>query len=82
MAGLIARTLPDLARRVPKFEVPDAMLRMKDVADRSLAAGLPELGRRRTVSSAKAQAMLGLTFRPPEDAVAAAAKSLRDLGLV
>lgn len=82
MAGLVARTLPDLARRVPKFEVPDAMVRMMSVADRSLAAVLPDLGRRRTVSNAKAQAGLGLAFRPPQEAVAAAAKSLRDLGLV
>lgn len=78
----IAAALPDLARKVPKLEVPDTMVRVLALADRSLKAVLPDLGIRRTVSNAQARRILGIEFRPPVEAVAATARSLRDLGLV
>jgi nucleoside-diphosphate-sugar epimerase len=78
----IVRVLPDLARRVPTMEVPDAMVRMMAMADRNLAAVVPDLGRRREVSSEKSQRVLGLSYHSPQEAVASAAQSLRALKLI
>jgi len=43
---------------------------------------LPDLSTRRTCDSSKARERLGLTFRPAREAVAASAKSLRELGVI
>lgn len=82
IGAIVARVLPDIARRVPRLEVPDAVVRMLSYADRALGAVVPDLGHRRTVANAKARHVLGLDFRSPEEAVEAAALSLRRLRLI
>lgn len=78
----IAVTLPDLARKVPKFEMPDMMVRTLALADKRLRSVLPELGVVRRCDNAKARTVLGHTFRPPTEAIAAAAESLRSLRVI
>jgi nucleoside-diphosphate-sugar epimerase len=82
IATVVAQTLPDVARNVPTWEVPDAAVRALALFDRDLLAVLPDLGRRRLCDNRKAREQLGFTFRPPEEAVASAARSLRELRLV
>lgn len=82
MAQIVAHTLPDTASRVPRREIPDFVVRALALFDRNLLALLPDLSTRRTCDSTKAKERLGLTFRPAREAVAASAKSLRELGVI
>lgn len=78
----IAAALPDLARKVPKFEMPDLMVRALAIADKRLRTVLPELGTVRRCSNARAREVLGHEFRAPETAIRDAATSLRALHLI
>lgn len=78
----LARECPDLARKVPKFELPDAAVRGLAVFDKRLRTILPELGRAKNYTSARAADVLGLRPRPAEDAIRDAIVSLRNLGLI
>lgn len=78
----IAAVLPDLASKVPKFEMPDFVVRGLAKVDKRLATVLPELGVTRVCSNAKATDVLGFRFRPAEEAIRDAALSLRQLGMI
>lgn len=73
---------PDLAGKAPRFELPDAVVRGLAVVDKRLRTILPELGTHRVCSAKKARDVLGLTLRGPEEAITAAARSLRELKLI
>lgn len=79
---LIKQTLPDLAKKVPRGELPDIAVRALALVDVRLKAVLPDLGFPRPVSNAKAQDILGQTFRSPQEAVTSAAASLRALQVI
>jgi nucleoside-diphosphate-sugar epimerase len=79
---IVAATLPDLKRKVPKFEMHDFAVRLLSYFDRRLKAVLPDLGHPRPVSNAKAQGLLEQTFRSPQEAVKAAALSQRALHII
>jgi nucleoside-diphosphate-sugar epimerase len=72
VAGVLRARLGDLARKVPTRVLPDWMVRVAAFVDPSL----------REVSNAKAKRMLGWAPRSNEDAIAATAESLVELGLV
>lgn len=78
----IAGVLPDLARKVPRFEMPDVMVRALAVVDKRLRTVLPELGIVRNCSNGKARAMFGHEFRSAETAIRDAALSLRALKVI
>ncbi len=78
----IAAALPDLKGKVPKFEMPDLMVRGLAVFDKRLRTVLPELGTVRRCSNAKAREVLGHEFRPAETAIRDAALSLRAFHLI
>jgi dihydroflavonol-4-reductase len=82
IAAIVADTLPDLAPKVPRWEVPDAVVSVLGYLNRDLLAVLPDLGHRRLCDNGKAREQLGFAFRSPRDAVASAAKSLRELRLL
>ena len=73
---------PDLKGKAPRFELPDAAVRALAVVDKRLRTILPELGSHRVCSSNKVRDVLGLTLRGPDEAIRAAARSLRDLKLI
>lgn len=83
IALALRERLGPAAARVSTRVLPDWVVRF--VALFSAAArqaATPELGRRKTATSAKAQAMLGWEPRPAAEALAATAESLIRLGLV
>lgn len=82
LGRIMARELPDLASKVPKFELPDFAVRIAAIFDRKLRTVLPELGEKKDYTNAKVKAELGLTLRNADDAVVAAVRSLRDLRLI
>jgi hypothetical protein len=79
---LLAATLPDLKRKVPKFEMHDFTVRAIALVDKRLRAVLADLGHPRHVSNAKAHRILEQSFRSPQEAVKSAAASLRALHVI
>ncbi|HVR61927.1 MAG TPA: aldehyde reductase [Polyangia bacterium] len=82
----IARTLRDRlgapGRRVPTVQLPDWAVRALAIVAPQARQALPELGKNKNATSAKARRLLGWTPRSREDALVAAAESLIRYGLV
>ena len=79
---MLKRRLGDAARRVPTGELPDWLLRVVAVFDKSVGQIVPELGKRKNATADKARRLLGWSPRSAEDAVAATAESLVALKLL
>jgi nucleoside-diphosphate-sugar epimerase len=76
LAALLRAGLGPAAARVPTRRVPDFVLRVAGLFDRSIAAVTPRLGEKRAFSAAKAQKMLGWRPRPLPETVLDCARSL------
>jgi nucleoside-diphosphate-sugar epimerase len=76
-AGMGAR-----ARRVPRFQLPNWLVRLAARRDPSLRPAVPQLGKVRNASSEKARRLLGWAPRRSEEAIIATAESLVRLGLL
>ena len=70
------------ARRAPTRELPNWLVRLASLRDPAVKQILPELGKPRNGTSAKARRILGWTPRSAEDALTATAESLLRLGLL
>ncbi|MDH2380949.1 aldehyde reductase [Bradyrhizobium sp. CER78] len=82
VARLLRRKLGSKARRVPRFQAPDWMMRLAARRNPLARAALPLLGKVRRSTSAKAQNLLGWRPRGNEEMILATAESLIRLGLV
>jgi len=82
MARVLKARLDADARRVPTRQLPDWLVKLAALADPAVRQIVPELGRRKNATAAKARELLGWSPRSREDALVASAESLRDLGLL
>jgi nucleoside-diphosphate-sugar epimerase len=82
IARTIKARLGVAARRVPTRELPDLLVRLVALFDPTARQIVPELGKFKNATSAKAQQQLGWTPRSREDAIVATAESLVQRGLV
>ncbi len=82
IARLLRQAFPERARRIPRRELPDLIVRVVALFDPSLRAVLPDLGRLFRVSTDKARRELGLSWRDLGDTVRDTAQSLIDRGIV
>jgi nucleoside-diphosphate-sugar epimerase len=82
MAQILRDRLGDAASRVPTRELPDFLVRLAALRDPAVKLILPELGKKKNATSAKAQSVLGWKPRSASDALAASAESLLRLGLL
>ena len=82
LAALLRAGLGDAARKVPTRRVPDLVVRLAALFDKSLAAVAPRLGEKRAFTSAKAQIVLGWRPRSLEETVLDCARSLIAIGAV
>lgn len=82
IARVLRSRMGDAARRVPRFQLPDFLVKLAALRDPALAGLVPSLGRIRNASNAKAKRLLGWAPRTREDSVVATAESLIRLGLV
>ncbi|MGO9434460.1 MAG: SDR family oxidoreductase [Terracidiphilus sp.] len=82
IARMLKSRMGAVARRVPTRELPDFLVRLAALMDPAVKQILPELGKRKNATSAKAQRVLGWNPRSVEDAVVATAESLVELGLL
>jgi len=82
IANILRRELGPAARRVPRFQAPDWLVRVAATGVPLLRAAVPMLGKVRRSTSAKAKRLLGWQARTNEEAILSSAESLIRLGLV
>ncbi len=82
MARMLKGRMGAAAKKVPSREMPDLLVRLFALAKPEARQIVPELGKRKNATSAKAQTMLGWQPRSLEDSLVATAESLVRLGLV
>jgi dihydroflavonol-4-reductase len=82
LAALLRARLGDAANKVPTRKVPDLVVRVAALFDKSLAAVAPRLGEKRVFTSAKAQRVLDWRSRSLEETVLDCARSLIATGAV
>ncbi len=75
---VLREAFPD--RKLPKGELPNWLLKLLSNVQPVLKQIVPELGKRRSYTNAKARDVLGIDFIPAKDAVLASANTLIDLG--
>jgi nucleoside-diphosphate-sugar epimerase len=82
LGRILAREIPDLRSKVPKFELPDVAVRMLAVFDKRLRTILPELGEQKDYTNARIRKDFGVNLSSADEAAKAAVRSLRDLRLI
>ena len=82
IAQVLRANMGDAARRVPTKVLPNWLLRIAAMRDRTVQQIVPELGKVKSASNDKARRTLGWAPRSNEDAIVAAAESLVRLGLL
>jgi dihydroflavonol-4-reductase len=76
MALALKRRLGDAAKRVPTRQLPNWLVKLAALRDPAVKQIVPELGKAKNATSAKAQRLLGWSPRGSEDALVATAESL------
>ena len=82
IAKTLRARLGEAAKRVPKSQIPDFVVRLASMRDPAVKQILPELGKYKNGTNAKAVRVLGWSPRSREDACIATAESLIALGLL
>jgi nucleoside-diphosphate-sugar epimerase len=82
IAEMLKRRMGAAARRVPTWQLPNWLVRLAALRDPAVKQILPELGKRKNATNAKARNLLGWAPRSTEEAVVATAESLVRLGLL
>jgi nucleoside-diphosphate-sugar epimerase len=82
IARILRRRLGEAGRRVPRFQLPDWVVRLAALRDPAVRQILPELGKAKNATAEKARRVLGWHPRSSEEAIVATAESLVRLGIV
>jgi nucleoside-diphosphate-sugar epimerase len=82
MARVLKSRMGAVAKRVPTRQLPDWVVRIAAAFDPAVRQILPELGKIKNASNAKARGLLGWVPRSNEEAILAAGESLVRLGLL
>ena len=82
ISRLLRAELGEYAQRAPTRQLSNWLVRLAARFDGSLRQIVPELGKVRPASNAKARALLGWEPRAAQEAILATARSLIDLGIV
>ncbi|MBI3437439.1 MAG: aldehyde reductase [Proteobacteria bacterium] len=82
IAKTLRARLGEAAKRVPKSEIPNFVVRLASMRDPAVKQIVPELGKYKNGTNAKAVRVLGWRPRSREDACVATAESLVALGLL
>jgi len=79
---LLGTAFPKYRSRMPRAEMPDWLVHVYALFNAAARTGIPELGEAPKVDTGPARTVLGLTFRPADEAITAMAQSLIDLKMV
>jgi nucleoside-diphosphate-sugar epimerase len=80
VAAVLRERMGDDAKKVPTRVLPNWLVRVVSRFDSSVKQIVPELGKARQASNAKAKSLLGWDPRPNEEAIVASGESLLRLG--
>jgi nucleoside-diphosphate-sugar epimerase len=80
IAKVLRRRMGASARKVPRFQLPDWLVRIAAIRNSAVKQVLPELGKVKNSTNEKARRVLGWTPRSNEESIVAAAESLVRLG--
>lgn len=81
-ANIIRAAMPEFARKLPRREVPDWLVRLFAFVDKDIRGNVGELGIVRHTDSTDAVKLLGHKLIPAEDAIIASAMTLVAEGVV
>lgn len=81
MANVLRAALPERAGKMPRFEVPDWLVRLVANVDKDIRGNVGELGVLKRVDGSAAVALLGRPMIAADDATIASARSLVAHGL-
>jgi len=76
LANMLRAELPDRARKLPRFQAPDWLVRALGAFDRDIRGNLGELGVIKRTEALDAKALLDRPLIPARDAVTATGRSL------
>lgn len=82
IARVLRERMGAAARRVPKRELPNWIVRLAALRDPAVKLILPELGKPKNATNEKARRLLGWAPRPNDESLVATAESLVRLGLL
>ena len=82
IGAILADALPQYARNVPKFQLPDWLTRFLSLLDPNLKLCLMDLGIRYTVDASYVTDLTGVSFRSAKEAIEAMGNSLVEHGLL
>ncbi len=82
IAKVLKARMQSAAKRVPTWQLPNFVVRLAALRDPAVKQILPELGKRKNATNAKAKRVLGWNPRSNEESIVATAESLVRLGLL
>ena len=82
LSKLMADAMPEYAKKLPKKELPNFMVKLISYIDSSAKTMIPDLGIMMQTDPTYAEKLLGFEFKPAKDCMAENAKSVVRLGLV
>ena len=82
IAAILRDAFPDRARKIPRFEIPDWLVRIYARFDSDVRSNIDELGTAKRLDSSAAMRLIDRKLIPAREAVIATVKSLIEEGLV
>jgi nucleoside-diphosphate-sugar epimerase len=82
IAKVLKSRMGAAGKRVPARQLPNFLVRLASLRDPAVKQILPELGKRKNATNAKAKRVLGWSPRSNEESIVATADSLVQLGLL
>jgi dihydroflavonol-4-reductase len=82
IADMLRPMLPAYARKLPRFQAPDWLVRIVALVDKDARGNLGELGVIKHADATDARALLGRPFIPTRDSLAETGRSLVARGLI
>jgi nucleoside-diphosphate-sugar epimerase len=82
LSQIMAEAMPEYAKKLPKKELPNFMVKLISYIDSSAKMMIPDLGILMQTDTAYAEELLGFKFKPAKDCMIENAKSVVRLGLV
>ena len=82
LSNIMASALPDYAKKLPKKELPNLMVKLISLIDSSAKTMIPDLQIVMQTDTSYSEELLGMKFKSAESAMSEAAKSVVRLGLV
>ncbi len=82
LSQIMAEAMPEYAKKVPKKELPNFMVKLISYIDSSAKTMIPDLGIMMQTDTTYAEDLLGFKFKGAKDCISENAKSVVKLGLV